>query len=105
MKCKNCNSKLKKVQVSVEGADSKAVSYQCADCGYFKFEPDSSAKVIAEIKAKESPLKIKQKIIKISKDRLGMYFSRDIVRSLNLTPGKEVYVSIPDRNHIVLGID
>ena len=103
-KCPECKGKMKEVAVEVEGAKSKAVSYQCSNCDYFEFEPKSSAKIVKEIKAKESPLTIKQKIINLSQNRLGMYFNKDIVRSLKLKPGEDVYVSIPDKDHIVLGL-
>jgi len=104
-KCPECNHKLEKTEVKVEGAKSKAVSYQCANCDYFEFEPSSSAKVVAELKERETALTIKQKVIKLSKDRLGIYFSRDVVRSLDLKPGEDLYVSVPDRNHIILGLE
>lgn len=100
MKCPKCKSELKKVEVKVQGAKSKAISYQCPACDYFEFEPMSSGKVIQELR--ETPLKIKQKIIKLSQDRLGMYFNSNVVRSLNLKKGEEVYVSVPDKKHIVL---
>ena len=70
MKCPKCNSVLRKVEVKVQGAKSKAISYQCPDCDYFEFEPKSSEKVVQELR--ETPLKIKQKIVKLSQDRLGM---------------------------------
>ena len=102
MKCPKCESNLKKVEVSVAGAKSKAVSYQCPDCDYFEFEPMSSKKVVQEIR--DTPLKIKQKIVKLSQDRLGMYINRDVARSLNLKGGEEVYVSVPDKKHLVVNI-
>jgi len=102
MKCPKCESNLKKVEVSVAGAKSKAVSYQCPDCDYFEFEPMSSKKVVQEIR--DTPLKIKQKIVKLSQDRLGMYINRDVARSLNLKGGEEVYVSVPDKKHLVINI-
>jgi len=102
MKCQKCDSGLKKVEVEVEGAKNKAVSYQCPKCGYFEFEPVSSKRVIEELR--ETPLKIKQKIIKLSKDRLGIYFNNNVVRSLNLKKGEEIYVSVPDKKRIVLEI-
>ena len=105
MKCPKCGENLKKVNVDVEDAKTKAVSYQCTNCDYFTFEPKSAVEVVREIKEKESPLKIKQTIIKLSKDRLGIYFNKDIIRSLNLTSGKEVYISVPDRKRIVLRIE
>jgi len=104
MICPKCSSKLKKVSVEVEDAKSKAVGYQCPNCDYLTFEPKSAIEVIREIKEKESPLKIKQKIIKLSKDRLGVYLNQDISRSLNLKGGEEIYISIPDKKRIVLKI-
>ena len=49
-------------------------------------------------------LVIKQKIIKLSHNRLGMYINRDIARSLNLKGGEDVYVSVPDKKHLLLNI-
>tara|TARA_Y100000034_G_C6738279_1_gene327461 strand:- start:373 stop:687 length:315 start_codon:yes stop_codon:yes gene_type:complete len=100
MNCPKCNSNLKKVNVKVAGAENKAISYQCLKCNYFEFEPISSKKVIEELR--ETPLKIKQKIVKISQDRLGIYFNNNIIRSLNLKKGEDIYLSIPDKNHIIL---
>ena len=102
MKCPNCNAKLKKVRVEVEDAKTKAVSYQCPNCDYLTFEPKSSIQILREIKERESALNVKQKVIKLSKDRLGIYFNKDIIRSLNLTPGEEVFISVPDKKRIVL---
>lgn len=104
-KCPRCASKIKRIEVGVEGAEQKAVSYQCTKCGYFEFEEKSAAKVVKELKSKETPLRIRQKIIKISKDRPGMYFNKNIVESLELKAGEEVFVSIPDKEHIMLKIN
>ena len=104
MRCPKCDSELKKIKVKIEDADGPVTSYQCGKCGYFDFEDKSINKAINEIKAKEAPLKIKQKIIKLSHDRLGMYINRDVARSLNLKGGEEVYVSVPDKKHIVVDI-
>lgn len=100
MKCPNCNATLKKVSVRVHGAKSKATSYQCSKCNYFEFDPLSSKKVVEELR--ESPLKIKQKIVKLSQDRLGIYFNNHVVRSLNLKKGEEISISVPDSKHILL---
>ncbi|MBI3034012.1 zf-TFIIB domain-containing protein [Candidatus Woesearchaeota archaeon] len=100
MKCPNCNSELRKVEVNVHGAESKAISYQCTKCDYFEFEQKSSQKVIEELR--ETPLKIKQKIVKLSQDRLGIYFNSNIVRSLEIKKGEEIYVSVPDKRHILI---
>ncbi len=104
-KCPKCNEKMKEVKVKIQDADSFITSYQCAECGYFDFEDKSINKAINEIKLKETPLTIKQKIIKLSHDRLGMYINRDIARSLNLKGGEEVFVSVPDKNHLVVNIN
>jgi len=104
MECPKCNSKMKKVKVKIQDADSPVTSYQCAECGYFDFEDKSINKAIDEIKAKEAPLTIKQKVIKLSHDRLGLYFNRDIARSLNLRAGEDVYVSVPDKNHMLIKV-
>ena len=103
MKCPKCNSDLRKVNVKVQGADNRAISYQCPKCDYFEFEPLSSKKVIEELR--ETPLKIKQKIVKLSQDRLGIYFNTHVVRSLNLKKGEDIYVSVPDKKHIVLELE
>ncbi len=100
MKCPQCNATLKEVNVQVHGAANKVISYQCPQCDYFEFEQQSSKKVIEELR--EAPLKIKQKIIKLSQDRLGLYLNNNIVRSLDLKNGEDVYVSIPDKKHIVI---
>ena len=102
MKCPKCNSNLNKVLVNIEGAINKAISYQCQKCEFFEFEQESSRKVIEELR--DTPLKIKQKIIKLSEDRLGIYFNSNVIRSLNLKKGSEIFVSVPDKKHIVLEI-
>ncbi len=101
MECKKCGRGMKKVMVEVEGAENKATSYQCPS-GHVEFEKESAARVVNELKLKESPLKIKQKIVKLSSNRLGFYFNQNIVRSLNLKAGEEVYISVPDKKRIIL---
>ncbi len=100
MKCPKCNGFLKRVNVRVDGAKSSAISFQCANCDYFSFEKSSSAKVLAELQ----PLQIRQKIVKLSADRLGIYFNSNIVRSLDLKKGCELYLSVPDKKHIVIEV-
>jgi len=104
MKCPKCDTQMKEVKVKIQDATSPVTSYQCGKCGYFDFEDKSMSKAIEEIKAKESTLMIKQKIIKLSHNRLGMYINRDVARSLNLKGGEEVYVSVPDKSHIVVNV-
>ena len=104
MKCPNCKTEMEKVNINIEGASQEVLSFQCNKCGYVEFEQESANKAILELKVKETPLKIKQKIIKLSKDRLGTYFNSNIIRSLNLKPGEEIYVSIPDKKHIIISL-
>src|SRR3989338_3470117 len=104
MNCTECKSKMKKVKVKIHDAESPVESYQCSKCGYFDFEEKSINKAIGEIRFKEATLKIKQKVIKLSHDRLGIYINRDVARSLNLKGGEEVYVSVPDSKHLVMDI-
>ena len=33
-----------------------------------------------------------------------MYINRDVARSLKLKGGEEVYVSVPDKNHLVVDV-
>jgi hypothetical protein len=96
---------MKEVSVKIQDADSPVISYQCGKCGYFSFEDKSMKKAIAEIRTKEIPLKIKQKIIRLSHNRLGMYFNRDVARSLDLKGGEDIYVSVPDKKHFVVYIE
>ena len=100
MKCPKCNSNLNKINVAVHGAENRVISYQCPKCDYFEFEPESSRKVVEELR--EAPLKIKQKIIKLSQDRLGIYLIKNVVESLDLKKGEDIYVSVPDKKHILL---
>jgi len=105
MRCPKCNSSLRKVEVNVEGAERKALSYQCTKCDYFEFEGKSATEVVKELKLRETPLKIKQKITRLSKGRLGMYFNKNVVESLELKAGEEVQISVPDKDHIILKIN
>lgn len=103
MKCPTCNATMQKVNVSVHGIKNTVLSYQCSSCDYFEFDAVSSKNVIQELQ--DHPLKIKQKVIKLSQDRLGIYFNSNIVRSLGLKSGEEVLVSVPDKKHIVLELE
>ena len=102
MKCPNCKSELRKVYVSVKDAKNKALSYQCSKCDYFAFDQASSRKIVDEL---QTTLKLKQKIVKLSQDRLGMYINKDIARSLSLKGGEEILVSLPDKNHILIELN
>ncbi|MBI4155459.1 hypothetical protein HY498_05240 [Candidatus Woesearchaeota archaeon] len=100
MKCPTCSSELRKTLVKVYGAENQVISYQCIKCDYFEFEKDSSKKVIEELR--ESPLKLKQKIIKLSHNRLGMYFNKNIIESIGLKKGENLLISVPDKKHILI---
>jgi transposase-like protein len=102
MKCPECKSEMRRVEVKVQGAKSPAISYQCQKCSHFEFEPASSMRVIEELR--ETPLKIKQKIVKLSQGRVGIYFNKDIIRSLDLKSGEDILVSVPDKKHILLEV-
>lgn len=50
LKCPNCDSELKEVEVNVYGAKNKVISYQCPNGDYFEFEPQTSRKVVEELR-------------------------------------------------------
>lgn len=102
--CPKCKLRLKEIEVSVEGASGKVKSYQCRKCGYLEFDKKTGKKVIEELKERAGAISIKQKIIKISHDRLGTYFNENIVRSLELKGGEEIYVTAPDKKTILISI-
>ncbi|MBU1203855.1 MAG: hypothetical protein KKG60_02175 [Nanoarchaeota archaeon] len=104
MICPKCKKVMEKVKVKIQDANSPVTSYQCGKCGYFDFEEKSIKKAINEIREKETLLRIKQKIVKLSHNRLGMYFNRDVARCLGLNSGREIYVSVPDKHHILVDI-
>lgn len=104
MKCPECKKQMREVEVKVEGAKQLVKSYQCSFCDHVDFDPQTSQKVIAELKALETPLKVKQKIVKLSQGRVGIYFNRHIVDSLDLKPGNQISISVPDKKHILLSI-
>ena len=105
MKCPKCKKVMKRIEVEIEGARSKASSYQCPGCGYLKFEKKSSEKVVAELRESEPPLRMEQTVIRLSKGRVGMYFNRHIAKSLKLKPGKKIAVSVPSKKHMLLEIE
>ncbi len=105
LKCPKCKTILKEIKVKIQDANSKVKSYQCGKCGYFEFEDKSAKKIITELREKETILKIKQKIIKLSHNRLGMYLNKDITRSLDLKGGEEIYISVPDKKQIIISIN
>lgn len=105
MECPNCKTKMKEVKVRIEDAKSPVLSYQCAKCEYFDFEQKSINNAINEIKEKEATLKIKQKVVKLSHDRLGMYISKDVARCLDLKGGEDIYISVPDKKRMIVSLE
>lgn len=103
MDCPKCAREMGRAWITIEGASRKAAAYECP-CGYIEFEPHSAADILKELKAREVPLMIQQKIIKLSQDRLGFYFNKDIIRSLGLKSGATVHISVPDKKRIVLNL-
>jgi hypothetical protein len=100
MKCPECQTELKRIPVRIAGAKNKAISHQCPTCEYTEFEKQSTKKVIEELR--ENPLKIKQKVIKLSQDRLGIYLNKHIIESLGIKQGEEISVTVPDKKHILI---
>lgn len=103
--CPQCGSAISEIQVRIQDARSPVKSYQCSKCGYFDFEKKSIEKAVDEIRKEEMALKIRQKVIKLSHGRLGMYINRDVARSLNLKGGEEVYVSVPGKRRMIVDIE
>lgn len=95
---------MKEVMVGIEDAKGKVKSYQCPHCDHFEFEKESAKKVMKELK-EESPLRIRQKVIKLSSNRLGIYFNKDVARSLELKAGEEISVSVPSKKKMVIELD
>lgn len=100
MKCPKCNSNLRKVMVRIEGAKTRIGSNQCPKCEYFNFDKKNQDKILEELR--QEHLKIKQKVIKLSSNRLGIYFNKHIINSLNIKAGEEISVTVPDKKHILL---
>jgi len=100
--CPECRKQMEKVDVTIEGAETKATSYQCTHCNHYEFEQTSAKQVLEELKEKESPLRLQQKLVKLSRDRLGIYLNKDIIRSLHLKAGKTIHISVPEEKTILV---
>lgn len=44
-------------------------------------------------------------MVKLSAERLGIYFNSHIIRSLGIKKGEDVYVSVPDKKHILIELE
>ncbi|MEK6963740.1 MAG: hypothetical protein AABX70_04890 [Nanoarchaeota archaeon] len=95
-KCPNCHVEVHIAERIIE----EAVRYQCGSCEYSKLEPAASRTATPPILT--SPLQLKQKITTLSQGRLGLYLNQDVVRSLGLKAGQEVFVSVPDSKTVVI---
>lgn len=104
-KCPECGNLMKLIDVSVEGAEKKALSLQCGRCGYFEFDKKSGMQIVNELKEKEQALKIKQKLIKLSHDRLGIYLNKDIIRCMGLKKGENIYISVPNKKKLIVEVE
>ncbi|MBI5391165.1 hypothetical protein HZB02_06775 [Candidatus Woesearchaeota archaeon] len=93
---------MKSSWITIQDAKSPVLSHQCPKCSYFDFDGKTMEKAISEIKAKETALKMKQKIIKLSHNRLGIYLNKDVARTLHLKGGEEVLISVPDKHKLVV---
>ena len=95
---------MEEIRVNVQGAGLSAKGWECPKCGDIKFDKESGLKVIEELEKKKlnCPLNMEQKITKLSYNRLGFYFNRDIVRCLDLKPGEKVFLTILDKNNILI---
>jgi len=109
MKCKKCGGSLKMFEVEVEDSDLGSTGFECNKCGELYFDGEKSRAVVEELKIKE-PLKelpalsIRQKIIKLSKNRLGFYFNKDIARSAKLKAGEPIEVRLLDKKKILVEV-
>ena len=95
--CPNCRLELKEAELLIE----ETLRYQCPSCHYSNTEPKitRTAKETAV-----SPLQLKQKVTTLSQGRLGMYFNQDLVRSLHLKAGQEIYLAVPDAHTVVIRV-
>jgi hypothetical protein len=100
--CPQCGGQLVEVAVSVWGAQSKVLSRQCDACGHFDFDQVTGQKVLEELR--ENPLCIKQSVVRISGNRLGIYLNKHIVESLKIKKGDTISVTVPDKKHILIAL-
>jgi hypothetical protein len=110
MNCKDCGGKLKKVHVKVEGTDVASECTECANCGNLSFDQKAGRAVVGDLRKKEflkefPALSIRQRVVKLSKDRLGFYFSKDVIRCAKIKAGCSVDVRLLDKKHILLEVN
>jgi hypothetical protein len=109
MKCKKCGGGVEKFAVKVEDSDLPSRGFECKKCGELFFDEKKSKAIVAHLKKKEllgdlPALSIRQKIIKLSKNRLGFYFNKDIARCAKLKAGEPIEVRLLDKKRIMVEI-
>jgi hypothetical protein len=101
--CPECKKKMRQIRVEVEGAETSAIGYRCDNCNNLEFDKKTGMNVVKELEEKEV-LSIQQKLVNLSHGRIGTYFNKNIIRSLNLKAGMDIHVTVPDRKHMVIEI-
>ncbi len=109
MKCKKCGGSLEKFSVDVEDSGLPSEGFECKKCGELFFDEKKSKAVVEDLKRtkllKELPvLSIRQKIIKLSKNRLGFYFNKDLARCAKLKAGEPIEVRLLDKKTIMVEV-
>lgn len=110
MKCKKCGGTLERFALEVEDSDLPSEGFECRKCGELFFDERKSKEVVEDLKRKEllnelPALSIKQKVIKLSKNRLGFYFNKDIARCAKLKAGEPIEVRLLNKKKILLEIE
>ncbi len=109
-KCRVCGGELKELEVRVEGSDITSKGWKCKICGHYVFDEEGGRTIVDDLETSEAieklpALNIEQRIIKLSKDRLGMYLPKDVVRCTGIEKGKRVYISVLDKKKLLLTVD
>ncbi len=110
MDCKKCGGKLERFAVEVEDSDLPSEGFECKKCGELFFDEKKSKAIAEDLKKKESfkelpALSIRQKVIKLSKNRLGFYFNKDLARCAKLKAGEPIEVSLLDKKRILIEVE
>lgn len=110
MKCKKCGGSLERFAIDVEDSDLGSEGSECKKCGELFFDEKKGEAVVKDLKRKElfnelPALSIRQKIIKLSKDRIGFYFSKDLARCAELKAGEPIEVSLLDKKRILIEVE
>ena len=109
MKCKKCGGTLKRFAVKAENSDLGSEGFECKQCGELLFDEKKSKAIDEDHKRKDlcqelPALSIRQKVIKLSKNRLGFYFNKDIARCAKLKAGEPIEVRLLDKKRIMVEV-